>query len=454
MNQQRIATTLFSGLLLIVVSVLAAWSVGREPGSVEPAPMDELIAESEAAGFQVATTWDLTKTHNQHVDTWINFLSGRNAERTRLWLERTGRYGPMIQEELARRGMPQDLLYLAMIESGFSPRAYSVAAASGVWQFIAETGRRYGLEVNADVDERRDPVKSTYAALDYLEFLHRRFDSWYLAAAAYNTGENRVGRIMRERYGREKGTDAEFWAIASRLPSETRNYVPLMLAAAHIAKAPEQYGFAGLEYQPTLAFDEVWVPGAVDIELIASAAGVPADSVNELNLHLMRQRTPEGRTWLVRLPAGTQARFAAEFPGLYRDAQLALAREAERAPAVGATAAATPARAVTHTVRRGETLSHVAVRYGVSVAALRNANGNVQPTRVRAGQALRIPGGAQVAAASNAPARVEPRYHQVRRGENLTVIARRYGTTIARLQSLNDLGRNSRIIAGQRLRVG
>src|SRR5690606_22886879 len=123
---------------------------------------------------------------------------GRNRDRTKVWLERQGRYGPLIREELRRRGMPEDLLYLALIESGLSPKAYSRAAASGMWQFISETGRRYGLEVSSEVDERRDPIRSTSAALDYLQELYARFGSWYLAAAAYNTGENRIDRILRE----------------------------------------------------------------------------------------------------------------------------------------------------------------------------------------------------------------------------------------------------------------
>jgi membrane-bound lytic murein transglycosylase D len=466
MKARRTANTLVLGLVLLVMSVATAWTVGRDGRRTEPAPMDELLAKAGAGELEV--TWDITKTHNEHVETWIGFLSGRNADRTRLWLERSGMYGPMIQEELRRRGMPQDLLYLALIESGFSPRAYSVASASGIWQFIAETGKRYGLEVNAEVDERRDPVKSTHAALDYLQFLHRRFDSWYLAAAAYNTGENRVGRIMREEFGREKGSDEDFWAIAHRLPRETRNYVPLMLAAAHIGKEPVKYGLGEIEYQAPLAYDEVWVPGAIGVESIAQAAGVPVQEIEDLNTALMRKRTPEGRAWPVRLPAGTRAQFAAAFPAIYRAEQLAKAapREPQRTAAAATVATAT-AKAATrqHTVRRGETLGHIATRYGVSVSALRSANGNVQPTRLRVGQTLRVPGGSAVAASrpasSSSSAAARPaatpaataRYHRVQRGENLSVIARRYNTSVTRLQSLNSLGRSSRIIAGKRIRV-
>jgi hypothetical protein len=158
--------------------------------------------------------------------------------------------------------MPEDLFYLAMIESGLSNRAVSHASAVGLWQFIAETGRRYGLEVSTYVDERRDPLKSTDAALDYLTDLHDRFGSWYLAAAGYNSGENRVERILRQRAGGQKGDDALYWRIASHLPRETRDYVPLMLAAGHIGKDPNAYGFYGIEHQAPLAFDRVEVGGA------------------------------------------------------------------------------------------------------------------------------------------------------------------------------------------------
>jgi membrane-bound lytic murein transglycosylase D len=434
---RRYTHTLLIGSAVLVVSLSTAWSVNRGAvpgdGAVEPAPMERIL-ETSARAESGVVVWDLPVTRNDEVEWWIGFLEGRNRHNTKVWLEREGRYGAMIRAELRRRGMPEDLLYLAMIESGLSPKAYSKAAASGMWQFIAETGQRYGLEVSSEVDERRDPIKATTAALDYLQDLYDRFGSWYLAAAAYNTGENRVGRIMRETFGTEQGTDEHFWKIAHRLPRETRDYVPLMLAAGHIGKEPHAYGFDDLEYQETLAFDVVWVPGATDIEMIARAANVPLDDVAELNTQLRNGRTPANRGWSVRIPSGTRVAFEAAFPDLYRSARLAVATPAASAPG--------DARA-THRVARGETLSHIARRYGISVAALRSANGNVDPRRLRAGQTVRIPNGAQAVAS---------RYHSVSRGENLTVIARRYGVTVSQIRNWNGIS-GSRIQPGQRLRV-
>lgn len=189
--------------------------------------------------------WDIANLDHRRVDMWIQIYTTRPKlrERFAVWLERKPKYEAMISAKLADRGMPQDLIYLAMIESGFNPKAYSHAKAGGLWQFIAETGQRYGLTVNRRVDERNHPDKATDAALAYLTDLHERFGSWYLAAAAYNTGENRVGRIMREVTGRERGTDADYYRISSRLPRETRDYVPMMIAAARISKDPAKYGF-------------------------------------------------------------------------------------------------------------------------------------------------------------------------------------------------------------------
>ena len=198
----------------------------------------EAIAPAEAG-------WDLANLDNERVDMWIERFTTSPTLKPRFatWLDRKPNFEPMISQKLAERAMPQDLIYLAMIESGFNPKAYSHAHAGGLWQFIAETGRRYGLTITRAVDERNHPDKATDAALSYLTDLYDRFGSWYLAAAAYNTGENRVGRLMRTVTGSEKGTDEDYYRISHLLPRETRDYVPMMIAAARIAKEPDKYGF-------------------------------------------------------------------------------------------------------------------------------------------------------------------------------------------------------------------
>ncbi len=218
--------------------------------SSESNPIEMVLARVSATGSATAASalqpgWDLPNLDHAHVDSWVRKFSTNPRLKSdfAVWLDRKTTYEPMISAKLTERDMPQDLIYLAMIESGFNPKAKSPAAAGGLWQFISETGKRYGLTVNKRVDERNQPAKATDAALSYLSDLHDRFGSWYLAAAAYNTGENRVGRLMRQVTGSEKGTDADYYRISSLLPRETQNYVPMMIAAARIAKDPVKYGF-------------------------------------------------------------------------------------------------------------------------------------------------------------------------------------------------------------------
>ena len=396
------------------------------------APSSAVRFASRTEAAQPRAVWDLPRTRNERVDYWIDFLKGRNRDRTHLWLEREGKYGGYIRSQLRARGMPEDLLYLGMIESGLSPHAYSRAAAAGLWQFIAETGRRYGLEVSTYVDERRDPLAATGAALDYLTDLHERFGSWYLAAAAYNSGENRVERILRQRAGGRKGDEGLFWEIDGYLPRETRDYVPLMLAAAHIGKSPNEYGFYGLEHQAPLAFEETTVPGGVPLSAVAKAAGVDAESMKDLNPHLVRGMTPPGRSWAVRVPVGTAGRVAKDLDRIAKEERLAT---------------------VEHRVRRGETLSHIARRYGVGVNAIRAANGWVNPRRIQVGQRIRVPVGSDVRVSSAASRQAVASWttYRVRRGDTLWAIARRHGVTVRQLRSWNGIG--SRIYPGQRIKI-
>jgi membrane-bound lytic murein transglycosylase D len=231
---------------LVSAAVLGALYTAQSvhPNLPQVSAVDAILAR-DVAPSSLTAGWDLPNINNPRVDSWVKLFSTdpRVKARFALWLDRKSTYEPMISEKLDQRDMPQDLIYLAMIESGFNPKAQSPAKAGGLWQFISETGKRYGLTVNKKVDERNHPDKATDAALSYLSDLHDRFGSWYLAAAAYNTGENRVGRIMRQVTGSEKGSDVDYYRISSLLPRETQDYVPMMIAAARIAKDPARYGF-------------------------------------------------------------------------------------------------------------------------------------------------------------------------------------------------------------------
>ncbi|CAN5657145.1 hypothetical protein BH23GEM7_BH23GEM7_37300 [soil metagenome] len=326
------------------------------------APPAETVSLAEPA-------WDLPNLDHERVDYWVErFTTDKRGDFTK-FLERTGRYGPMISAKLAERGMPQDLIYLAMIESGMNPTAYSHAHASGLWQFIAETGQRYGLTVTRELDERNDPVKSTDAALDYLTYMHKRFNSWYLAAAGYNTGENRVARIMREETGSEKGNEYSYYEIWDRLPRETRDYVPLMIAAARIAKEPQKYGFESVVPEAALAYEEVPVDPSTPLAAVAQAVGAEAREIVRLNPHLKLGQTPANRRALVRIPEGTRTAFLVNWPQVREERTLA---------------------ASDYKVRKGDSLLAIAQRHGTSVNALRQEN-QLRGDQIREGATLRIP---------------------------------------------------------------
>ncbi|MBA3890271.1 MAG: lytic transglycosylase domain-containing protein [Gemmatimonadaceae bacterium] len=230
---------------VMVVAVGAAGMIaanGPLMKANEGAPMTRILAASALGRDTVS--WDIPNLDHAMVDQWIARFTGNMKPSLATYMVRMDKYNAMIEAKAEARGMPKDLVYLAMIESGGVASAKSPVGARGLWQFMAPTARQYGLSSN----ERLDPEKSTDAALDYLAALHTRFGSWYLAAAAYNVGQGRVAKEMKLATGSTKGTDADYYLIASRLPQETRDYVPKMIAAARIAKDPAKYGF-----EPVLA---------------------------------------------------------------------------------------------------------------------------------------------------------------------------------------------------------
>jgi hypothetical protein len=297
-NSRRAAT------LGAAAAAVGSLTGGVSNASAPPPPVRPKWADEDAeTRFLTSEKWDIEPTQNEQVDFFIDFLRLENRDKTKLWLERLGYYGPMIHQKLAERGMPKDLIWLATIESGLDPNAYSRADAAGLWQFIAETGERHGLEVSEYVDERRDPVAATDAALDYLKTMNDRFGgSWYLTAAGYNTGENRVERIVNEKAGGRFGVESVFWDIEQHLPSETRDYVPLMLAMGHIGKNPAKYGFDDVRLQEPYRYKEMKVPGGTPLARVAADIGVEPQVLYDLNPHLVKKQTPPGREWQVRIP--------------------------------------------------------------------------------------------------------------------------------------------------------
>lgn len=256
----------------------------------------------------VPLVFDIPVTYNRKVQRWIKFFQTKGKTSFTIWLERSSKYLPQIRKTLRSYDLPEDLAYIAMIESGFSPFATSHAKAVGPWQFIKATGLRYGLTITWWLDERRDFDKSTKAAARYISDLYRMFDSWYLAAAAYNAGENRIRRHMRKHGTRN------FWILASKkgMPKETRNYVPRLIAALLISKAPRLYGFRNLKMQKPLEYDHFRVPGGTSLKTIAKQLGISHKTMKNLNPELIKGFVPQSVSGhLIRIPKNKISRISA-----------------------------------------------------------------------------------------------------------------------------------------------
>jgi peptidoglycan lytic transglycosylase D len=392
-------------------------------------------------------SWDIdVDTYHDHdrVQYYLDFFQGKGRERMGIWLTRMPRYESMIRARLQEQGLPGDLVYLALIESGFSNSATSRSKAVGMWQFMKGTAKGYGLRVDSWVDERRDPYRATAAAARFLRNLNDRFGSLYLAAAAYNAGAGKVSRGVRRLPDDDAdslNSDATFFRLydTKLLRRETKDYVPKLIAAARIAKEPSRYGFA-VEVAEPATYDSIIVPTMTGLDVIARLADTTVAAVRELNPEYLRLATPPGVHSVVRIPAGRGPTTLAAY---------------EQLP---------PARRITfleHTVARGQTLSGIAARYGVSTRLVIEANPRVRGRKLRPGQRIIVPTGGAI---STSVARrmadpVEPAassptgFHRVRRGETLSGLAVEYGVTVRQLRAWNALGEDGMVRAGQRVRV-
>lgn len=417
----------------------------------EPASIDELGDLPVPTGFPSddarrtaeeilrGSSSDLTIELNDAVLSCIELYQGSLREWFEAALGRGGRYLPRIREVFSSQGLPQDLAYVALVESAFKTGALSRARAKGMWQFIPDTGRRFGLDQDWWVDERSSPEKATQAAARYLKTLHGLFGDWNLALAAYNAGEGAILRAMDR-----EGT-SDFWELARTryLARETKNYVPMIHAAIVVAKALDKYGF---EVTPELLLtcDSVLVTGAVDLRLVAECGGFGLDQIQLLNPELRRLATPAGRTFPLKVPAGA-------------------------GPAVRQCIDAIPPEKRvtfrTHVVARGETLFALSRRYGSRPQAIAEANGLGPGRPLARGAELIIPidprssaaglGGARAADSARdsisepAPVRVS---YRVKPGDTLARIASRFRTSISNLRSWNRL-RDTRLAAGHTLTI-
>ncbi len=274
------------------------------PSEQNPHTLKEKLKALTARSTHVQSDnliFDLPVTYNKKVSKWVAYYQGRGNKWFRNWLQRSYKYMPFIQNELKKSGLPLDLAYMVMIESGFAPNAISHADAVGPWQFIEPTGTRYGLEKNWWLDERRDLKKSTLAAIKYLSDLHREFGSWYLVAASYNMGENGLRRQIKK-YGTK-----DYWTLIklSALPAETQEYVPKILAAMLISKAPNLYGFRDLEKMDPLEYEVVLVPGGTELDPLADQIGITRKSLKDLNAELFLGYIPrQVEKHYIRVPKG------------------------------------------------------------------------------------------------------------------------------------------------------
>ncbi|RKZ34096.1 hypothetical protein DRQ33_02885 [bacterium] len=425
---------------------------------------------------------------NDRVKEKIVFFQTKAKKPLTRWLARSHRYLPMIEEVFSEHGLPSDLAYLPLIESGYNPNAYSWAHAVGIWQFIRSTAKHFGLEVNWWFDERRDPVKSTHAAAKYLKKLYNMFGDWHLALAAYNCGEGRVSRALK------KQEVDNYWDLD--LPTQTENYVPLFIAALLIAKNPQKYGFEVSESEKPLQFDVVYVDEVVDLKLAAKCANTTFDTLKLLNPELVRSCTPpKMKEYPLRVPRGRGKIFVEAYKKVPESEKVAWARHKVRkgeslwtiarrygtsvqalidANSVNNPKALRPGSYLiipvdkitasnlahstksstsntsysysTYIVKPGDTPSEIAQNLNISTASLLKANGMDENSIIRPGEKLKIPGSPNTEVDKKV-------VHTVKSGESLWLIARKYGVTVADIKKQNKLN-SDKLSVGQKLTIG
>lgn len=362
-----------------------------------------------------------------------NFSVGREKDFFRRSYHRSGKYRAYIVNEFKKAGLPVELSWLPLIESGFKVNAFSKARALGLWQFISSTGYKFGLKRTKYIDERLDYVKSTRAAIAYLKELHNIFGDWTTVLAAYNSGENRVLRVIRNQ---NINYLDNFWDLYKRLPRETAQYVPRFLATLHMVRNPKKFGLDPATIAPPLKYETVIISKQAHLKQIANKIGISEKILRELNSELRYRIVPSSQ-YALRVPPGF--------------GELLLARIDQITPTGDPSPAYT-----THKIRRGETLGTIARRYRTSISSIAIAN-NIPKRKyknIRAGKRLKIPqkGIIYQPKPAQTPASTQIFFHTVKRGDSLWKLAKRYNTTTRKIQKLNKLSK-TQLHVGQRLKI-
>lgn len=439
--------TIDASLRDAIVSTRALFDV---PDAAEAEPAVAFLDVDSTSMPNEEEDWDMdvrSYLTQEKVEQYVDLFLGPSRPRFVERLQRGKQYEAMIRSKLRAKGIPEDMYFLALVESGYEPHAYSRAAAVGMWQFMTATARAVGLRVDWWVDERRDPVKSTDGAARFISDLRDQFGSLYLAAAAYNGGPGRVSRGLAKYSSNLQDVEGDdlFFALADQpyLRAETKNYVPQLIAAAIVGKNPVRYGIE-LDSLHPFAYDSVIVPSGTPIAAVAKAIGADVRELQALNPHFLRGLTPPEGSGLVRVPVGMASSFEKQFASLTED---------ERIPFF---------RVVT---KKNETLAAIASQYGVTERQLTWYNRKISYARrgrLSAGQAILVPSPLVLAAAFDVPDPAIERYgtsassgrvvHVVRRGESLSTISRKYKTSTSALMRLNGL-RKAVIYPGQSIIV-
>lgn len=421
----------FAADLLLINSILAT----KEFSSSLPEPLGNFLQPQSQSQPLFPYAGDFPISDHPRVMVFLDRYQGQQKQTLVAWLQRSGRYLPKMQLVFASEGLPLDLAYLAMIESGFNVRAYSWAHAAGPWQFIESTGRMYGLKNDWWQDDRLDLEHSTRAAARFLKDLHARFNGdWYLAVAAYNAGPGRVSQAIRDSGSRD------FWDLADGriLRTETIEYVPKLLAALHLVSDPAAYGFADLELADPIDYEVVVVATQTDLEIIAELSGASYQKIKDLNPALKRWSTPPGvENYQVRVPVGTAERFKRLYAELPADQRVRYHR---------------------HQIQSGDTLLLLAQRYQIQVDDIMALNNVTNPRALQVGRDLILPlreGFTQrpVESLADSYVRSRRRSYTVQSGDSLWSIARRFEVTEKQLRVWNTLGWSNMLRPGQVLLV-